>query len=80
MIFASAQLARRAPQEWAEFLSAFAEFASNKDDECISSSTPTLPVAQGRAQACRELRKLFAECKEQASKIETKESHAPRKP
>lgn len=77
---ASAALSHRAPEEWAEFVAAFAEWTDHKRDECIGSNQETLSTTQGRAQACVELRKLFAECRQTAERVENKQNQRPSQP
>lgn len=72
LILSSASLARRAPQEWQVFLGALAKYTETHRSYCIQSPLETLPVAQGRAQACTALLALLAECLASADKIEGK--------
>ena len=74
LILKSAALARSSPQIWSEFLRAFHEYTDEKRDQCISSPIDALPVSQGRAQACRDLLRLFAECTAKADQIEKRQS------
>lgn len=74
LILAAAHVARRAPEEWANFISAFVEHTDNRRDECIQSPPDMLQVAQGRAQACASLRRLLAECTKMADSIEKTKS------
>lgn len=46
----AASLARAAPEQWREFVSAFAEFNELHRDNLTRSALPELPVNQGRAQ------------------------------
>ena len=77
---AAARLSGRAPPEWAEFMSALTSYTNDRRDECISADTQSLPAAQGRAQACVALRKLLAECRTTAEKIEKNLNQKPRLP
>jgi len=72
LILNSASLARRAPEEWQRFLGALAKYVEVQRNHCIASPLETLPVAQGRAQACTALYALLAECLSSADKIEGK--------
>ena len=72
LILAAAHLSHRAPHEWVEFITAFTAYADEKRDHVIEANPDSLQVTQGRAQACVALRKLFAECRETANRIETK--------
>jgi hypothetical protein len=80
LIMAAAQLSFRAPEQWADFLSAFHAYTDDKRDDVVQANTDSLQVTQGRAQACVALRKLFAECRESANRIETKQSQRPSQP
>lgn len=65
----AASLAHRAPEEWAEFLSAFAAYSDSVLRDCLSSPVDALPQTQGRARACDSLLRLLVECKETADKL-----------
>jgi ribosomal protein RSM22 (predicted rRNA methylase) len=80
LIFAAAHLAQRAPQEWAQFLSALVAYTDERRDECIQSPPAMLQVTQGRAQACATLRKLLADSVKTAVAIETKQAQKPPMP
>jgi hypothetical protein len=79
---AAARCARRAPEEWAELISALHAYTDVKRTECIQAPPTTLPVAQGRAQACMQLFDTLSGCTKSADKIETKQQrpYAPLKP
>jgi hypothetical protein len=77
---AAARLSGRAPPEWAEFISALASYTDARRDECISADPMSLPAAQGRAQAYVALRKILAECRTTAEKIEKNLNQKPRLP
>lgn len=79
LIFAAAHLSHRAPQEWAQFISAMTAYADARRDECIRSSLDMLQVTQGRAQASRDLRDTLAGANATAQKLETK-NQRPRQP
>jgi hypothetical protein len=68
-ILAAAQLARRAPEEWAKFLEALTGYTEDRAVECIQAQLDMLPVAQGRAQAAFKLRQLLEDCLETAETI-----------
>lgn len=72
LILRSATLARSRPQEWSEFLAAFKEYTDVQRERCVSSPLDTLPVAQGRAQNCAALLRLFQECVQNADQIQEK--------
>jgi hypothetical protein len=72
LVKASAALKRRSPQEWSDFMAAFQIFTDTNRDMCISSSLDTLPVAQGRAQNCVALLRLFKDCIQVADQIQEK--------
>lgn len=68
----AAALARAAPREWPEFLQAMQEYTDEIRNHCISSPVETLQVSQGRAQNCRDLLRLFAECQETSDQMKEK--------
>jgi hypothetical protein len=72
LILRAAALARRSPQEWSEFLAAFKDYTDVNRERCVSSPLDTLPVAQGRAQNCAALLRLFQECVQTADQITEK--------
>jgi len=72
LIVASAALARRAPEEWLDFLAAFKNYTDTRRDQCVSSPVDTLQVAQGRAQQCVSLLRLLEECVKTADQITEK--------
>ena len=78
LIVAAARVAHRAPEDWAEFISAFVAYTDDRRDECIQSPPDMLQVAQGRAQACASLRRLLADCTKTADSIEKRKSPAYR--
>ena len=72
MILRAAKVARRAPEEWANFLAEFQNYADARRDQCVSSPADTIFVAQGRAQQCASLLRLFEECVRAADQLEKK--------
>ena len=72
LIFTSAAIARRAPEEWSDFLAAFKSYTETRRDQCVSSPVDTLQVAQGRAQQCVSLLRLFEDCVKTADQITEK--------
>jgi hypothetical protein len=80
LVIAAARLASRAPPEFADFISALTSYTDGKRDECVSADALSLPAAQGRAQACVALRKILAECRTTAEKIEKNLNQKPRLP
>lgn len=81
LIFAAANVATRAPQEWATFIIALTAHVNNKRDECIRSPLDMLQVTQGRAQASAALRDILADCAKTANDIiETKKPKGPQQP
>lgn len=52
-------LSSAAPIEWRDFLSAFAEYTNDIGLECIQSPPKALKKAQGRAQHCMQMLRLF---------------------
>ena len=71
-ILSAASLARSSPREWETFLAEFKNFTSVRRDQCVSSPVDTLLVAQGRAQQCVALLRLFEECVKTADQITEK--------
>ena len=72
LILKTAALARIAPTEWTAFLAAFKDYTDTRRDQCISSPVDTIQVAQGRAQQCVSLLRLFDECLKTADQIQEK--------
>jgi hypothetical protein len=72
LIITSAAIARRAPDEWTDFLAAFKSYTDTRRDQCVSSPVDMLQVAQGRAQQCVSLLRLFEECIRTADQITEK--------
>lgn len=72
LILKAANLARSAPKEWSDFLAAFKDYADTRRDQCVSSSPDALFVAQGRAQSCVALLRLFEDCLKAADQIQEK--------
>lgn len=68
----AAALARRAPEEWSDFLGAFTRYTDQRRDQCISSPADAIYQAQGRAQQCVALLRLFDECRKTADQIQEK--------
>ena len=66
---AAAALSRAAPREWSEFLEAVKLRSDERRRELVSSSPPTVLVAQGRAQDAGEFYDLLRGCREQADRI-----------
>jgi hypothetical protein len=61
-----------APREWSDFLAAFKAYTDNRRDQCISSPPDAILAAQGRAQQCASLVRLFDECLKTADQIQEK--------
>lgn len=67
----AAALARRAPEEWAAFLSALEQYNAERVDNLLQSpSGDTLHVAQGHAQGVRRLLAYLQSCVQDADKME----------
>lgn len=69
LIKASADLARANPEEWRRFLGVVRAYTDTQRDNVVSSPLDVLPVAQGRAQACVALLRLFEDCLQTADQI-----------
>lgn len=72
LILKSARLAQSSPEEWSEFLAEFENYTNARRDQCISSPADTVLIAQGRAQQCVSLLRLFDECQKTADQITEK--------
>lgn len=72
LILKSAALARRSPEEWSDFLAEFRKYTDTRRDQCVSSPVDSIFVAQGRAQQCAALLRLFEECLKTADQITEK--------
>lgn len=70
---AAARLARRAPEEWAAFLSGLEKYAADRMDDLLQSpSGDTLHVAQGHARGVRRILAYLQTCVQDADKMEKK--------
>lgn len=65
----AAQLARRSPDEWAEFKAAFKAYAAKQRDLLVQASLLELQKSQGRAQEARHLVSLFDDAVQAADRI-----------
>ncbi len=72
LIRCAANLARSRRLEWEEFLRAFAGHVDTLKDQCVSSPLEHLQVAQGRAQAARDLLRTLQTCVQVADQIKGK--------
>lgn len=72
LILKTAFLARMAPKEWSEFLAAFKNYTDTRRDQCVSSPSDAIFRAQGQAQQCVMLLRLFEECLKTADQIQEK--------
>lgn len=72
LIFCAAKLARRAPEEWNEFVDALGKHTELHITNCISSPLDALAQNQGRAQALTALLKDLREALKTADQIERK--------
>jgi len=70
LIIAAAGLRRQAPEAFEEFLDAFRAFTETQRDDCIRAPSEHLSVAQGRAQNCTQILRLFDTCLLEAAKHE----------
>lgn len=67
----AAALARRAPEEWAAFLSAFEQYSAERIENLLQSPTgDTLHVAQGHAHGVRRLLSYLQTCVQDSDKME----------
>ena len=75
LILATKRLSREAPGAWDEFRKAFDSFVNTTKDKCVSAMPSDLQVAQGNAQMCMQLQKLFSgHYDAQAQKLEAKQN------
>lgn len=72
LILKAASLARRAPEEWSDFLGAFKQYTDQRRDQCVSSPSDAIFRVQGQAQQCGLLLRLFDECLKMADQIQEK--------
>jgi hypothetical protein len=80
LALAVAQLAYRAPQEFAQFVSALTLYAEKRRDELLESPPNTLTFNQGRAKACVQLRDTIANATRTAEAIQQKQAQRPSVP
>jgi len=66
----AAELARAAPQKWADFLFALKTYADETKDNLVASPPDRLPLMQGRAQACAQLLQTLQQAIKIADQIE----------
>lgn len=72
LVLRAASLARSAPREWNEFVTAFRNLTEHRRDECISSPADNVFVAQGRAREAASLLRLMEHCLKTADQIQEK--------
>lgn len=72
LTIATADLARRSPEEWSKFLAAFRAHSNVRRDQCVSSPVEQLQVTQGRAQESVALLRIFETCLQAADRITEK--------
>ena len=72
LILKAAAVASVAPKEWSDFLAALSLYTDTRRDQCVSSPVDAIFVAQGRAQQCVSLLRLFQECRQTADQIQEK--------
>ena len=70
LIVMTSQLHRTVPVQFREFLEALVAYTNHEKDQVLSASQDRLAVAQGRAQALRDLCKMLADAHGKAPKIE----------
>jgi len=68
----AAILARTAPNEWREFLSALGQFTEHHRENLVSSPLADLPINQGRAQILGALLKNMENCTKDADELARK--------
>lgn len=61
LMLVAARLSRATPNTWDEFLKAFEAYSSDRSRDCVAAPYDKIYLAQGRAQQCAELAKLFRE-------------------
>jgi hypothetical protein len=71
---AFAALARRAPQEWQEFLSAVRTYTEAARTVCVQAPAAELPAMQGRAQQSMAFLQMFETALVTADRIERKQT------
>lgn len=69
----AASLARRAPQEWNEFIAAFRKYAERRRDEMMRAPNEELQRSQGRAQACSVLVPLLEDAVKAADRVNSRQ-------
>ncbi|RZN09641.1 hypothetical protein CWO91_16570 [Bradyrhizobium genosp. SA-3] len=80
LALAAAQLAYRAPQEFAQFVSALSLYAEKRRDELLECPPDTLTLNQGRAKACAHIRDTIANATRTAEAIQQKQAQRPSVP
>jgi hypothetical protein len=56
-------LRNAAPQQYADFFGAFAEYAEAANETLVMTSVETLQLAQGHAQQCKKIMRILEEVK-----------------
>ena len=73
LILAAAELSNASPARWKEFVDAFTAYTARKRDTCVQSAPDRIFQAQGMAQECNVLLRLFEECRRTSEAIRTKQ-------
>lgn len=68
------RLSRSSPQEWAEFLDAFAAYTETGRNNCIIAAPEHLAKLQGHAQALTKVLEIFADCRTKQMRTENRKS------
>lgn len=66
----AAQLARSAPEQWRGLVEALGKYNEVRRENLVRSPLNELPVNQGRAQEAKAILDVFANCLNNAGKIE----------
>ena len=59
LLAVASRLSRAAPNNWAEFLKVFSDYADARRDACVQSDADKVLLNQGRARQCVDLLTLF---------------------
>jgi hypothetical protein len=68
----AASVARSAPYEWGKLLETLKIYTDHRRDECVSSPSDAVFLAQGRAREAASLLRMLENCKQTADQIAEK--------
>jgi hypothetical protein len=79
LILAAARLARTAPQQWDEFVTAYQDYTDDKIIAVVQAPVELLQTVQGRAQGLTSLGRVLTDCRKTAESIDKAAAYKPPK-